>query len=92
MYPITKHFLSFFFALLLTTLASQNVCMAQTPVMTWDCETVKNRSAIEESTNIADTIEGNIELPEGVTGKGMHLDGFTTRIISNGNEVNKKAI
>ena len=63
--------------------------MAQTPVMTWDFETVRNRSAIEASTNIADTIEGNFELAEGVTGKGLRLDGFTTRVIRKGKDIKK---
>jgi hypothetical protein len=84
-----KHLFSSFFALLLTALASQHVCIAQTPVMTWDFETVRNRSAIEVSTNIADTIEGNFELPEGVTGKGLRLDGFTTRVIRKGKDIKK---
>ncbi|WP_197171995.1 LamG domain-containing protein [Novipirellula aureliae] len=55
--------------------------MAQTPVMKWDFETIKNGQAIELSTGIADDIEGNFEEAAGVDGKGLRLDGFTTRVI-----------
>ena len=82
-YPM-KHIFKSYITLLLTTLAAQYACMAQKPVMKWDFETIKNRSSIEESTSIADTIEGNFEWVQGVTGKGLHLDGFTTRVISKG--------
>lgn len=83
-----KHFCSTFFALLII-LVVQNFCIAQTPVATWNFETVKNRVAIEESTNVTDTIEGNFELPEGVIGKGLRLDGFTTRVVRNGKDIIK---
>ena len=46
-------------------LAISSVAMAQTPVMTWDFETIKDGKAIESSTNIADTIEGNFEEASG---------------------------
>ena len=82
-----KKIFSSFFALLLTALASQHFCMAQTPVTIWDFETVKNRVAIETSTNIADTIEGNFELVNGVTGMGLRLDGFTTRVVRSGKDI-----
>ncbi len=63
--------------------------MAQTPVMKWDFETIRNRVAIEPSTNIRDTIEGNFEIAAGVNGKGLRLDGFTTRIIRKGSDIKK---
>ena len=84
-----KHFLSSFFALLLTAFASQHVCIAQTPVMTWDFETIRDRGAFEVSTSIVDTIEGNFERVEGVSGKGLRLDGFTTRVIRKGKDIRK---
>jgi hypothetical protein len=74
---------------LLVTVAPQQPTMAQTPVMKWDFETIRNRGAIEGSTNISDTLEGNFESVEGVTGKGLRLDGFTTRIIRNGKDLRK---
>jgi hypothetical protein len=74
---------------MLIILGSQHFCIAQTPVAAWDFETVKNRVVIETSTNIADTIEGNFELPEGVTGKGLRLDGFTTRVVRKGKDIQK---
>ena len=84
-----KHIFNFFITLLLNTLAVHQATLAQTPVMTWDFENIKNRGAVEESTNIADTIEGNFEWVQGVTGKGLRLDGFTTRIIRNGKDIKK---
>ena len=66
-----------------------SVAMAQTPVMTWDFETIKDGKAIEASTQIADTIEGNFEQVTGVRGKGLRLDGFTTRVIRSGKETVK---
>jgi hypothetical protein len=62
---------------------------AQKPVMKWDFETIKNRKTIDLSGSIADTIEGNFEEAAGVTGKGIRLDGFTTRIIRDGRNLPK---
>ena len=84
---IIKHIFSSIFALLLTTLASQHFCIAQTPVMSWDFETLRNGNFIEISSNITDTIEGNFELAEGVKGKGLRLDGFTTRVVRKGKDI-----
>jgi hypothetical protein len=60
-------------------LFSASATMAQTPVMTWDFETIRNRLAIEESTNIADTIEGHFEGADGVIGNGCTSRLFTRR-------------
>jgi hypothetical protein len=68
-------------------LFSASATMAQTPVLTWDFETIRNRLTIEESTNIADTIEGHFEGADGVIGKGLRLDGFTTRVVRLGKDV-----
>jgi len=57
--------------------------------MQWDFENIKNRSSIEVATNIADTIEGNFEAATGVIGKGLRLDGFTTRVIRKGKDMSK---
>jgi hypothetical protein len=76
-----------FFALLLMLSAPHHFCSAQTPVMSWDFETIRNRNAIEATTSLSDTIEGNFELPEGVNGKGLRLDGFTTRVVRTGKEI-----
>ena len=84
-----KRNLQFHITLLLTTLIAQQAILAQAPVVKWDFETVRNRGVIEESTNIADTIEGNFEWVEGVTGKGLRLDGFTTRVIRKGKDIRK---
>jgi len=84
-----KHNFNTLIALLVAVLAAQQVSNAQIPVMVWDFENIKNRSTIESSTGIADTIEGNFEWVDGVTGKGLRLDGFTTRVIRNGEEITK---
>jgi len=55
--------------------------ISQKPVMQWDFENLKNRNSTEFATNITDTVEGNFEQATGVVGKGLRLDGFTTRII-----------
>ena len=75
-----------------TALAGQTAALAQTPVMTWDFETVKNGSVIEENTHITDTVEGYFEWAEGVSGKGLRLDGFTTRVVRNGKDLKKLRI
>lgn len=84
-----KPIINFFITLLLTTLAAHQTTTAQTPVMTWDFETIRNRNAIEAPAGIADTIEGNFESVEGVAGKGLRLDGFTARIIRRGKDIVK---
>jgi hypothetical protein len=84
-----KHILNLIIIVLLTTFAVPQLIQAQTPVMIWDFETVSNRSAIEGSTKISDTIEGNFEWVEGVAGKGLRLDGFTTRVIRQAKNLKK---
>ena len=63
------------------------MAMGQQPVMQWDFENIEGRNCIEASTQIADTIEGNFEQPEGVKGKGLRLDGFTTRVMRDGSDL-----
>ena len=55
--------------------------------MQWDFENIKNRNTIDVSTNSTDTIEGNFEEAAGVAGKGLRLDGFTTRVIHEGSDL-----
>jgi hypothetical protein len=55
--------------------------MGQTAIMQWDFENITNRTCIEPSTGVADAIEGNFETAPGVVGKGLRLDGFTTRVL-----------
>jgi hypothetical protein len=64
-----------------------SVALCQTPVMTWDFETIKDGKLIEAATNIEDTLEGNFEEAPGVNGKGLRLDGFTTRVIRQAKDV-----
>ena len=81
--------LIFLISFLLITLVAQQAIVAQTPAIVWDFETIRNKRVIEKSTNIKDTIEGNFEWVEGVTGKGLRLDGFTTRVIRVGKDIPK---
>ncbi|MCX6930670.1 MAG: hypothetical protein NT154_46815, partial [Verrucomicrobia bacterium] len=62
-------------------LMSPFVTMGQKTIMQWDFENITNRTCIEPATGVADTIEGNFEIAPGVIGKGLRLDGFTTRIV-----------
>ena len=70
-------------------LTSPFLTMGQKAIMQWDFENIKNKTCIEPSTEIADTIEGNFESAPGVAGKGLRLDGFTTRIIREGKDLKK---
>ena len=78
-----------FTTLVLTLLAAGQGAMAQTALMTWDFETIGDRVAIEVSSDIADTIEGNFEGVDGVAGQGLRLDGFTTRVVRKGKDIKK---
>lgn len=75
--------------LLIFILGLPLVAFSQKPIMQWDFESIKNRTLIENSTNIADTIEGNFEEAAGVTGKGLRLDGSTTRVIRKTSDLKK---
>lgn len=57
--------------------------------MTWNFETIKERTVVEPSTNTADTIEGNFEQAAGIHGKGLRLDGFTIRVVRDGKKTVK---
>ncbi len=74
---------------LILLFAIPSVVRSQTPVMQWDFETIKNRNSVEAVSNITDTIEGNFEEATGVIGRGLRLDGFTTRIIREGKDIKK---
>ena len=74
---------------LLLLLVLPMIAISQKPIMQWDFENIKDRNSIEISTNIGDTIEGNFEEAAGISGKGLRLDGFTTRVIRKGNDLKK---
>jgi hypothetical protein len=76
---------------LLLYIVTPLLAMGQKPIMQWDFESIRNRNIIEASTNIADTIEGNFEEAAGVTGKGLRLDGFTTRVVREDSDLIKPA-
>lgn len=73
--------------LILVLLASAAGVKAQDPIMYWDFETNENRTTIEVISGSADTLEGNFEEAAGISGKGIRLDGFTTRIIKSSKSV-----
>ena len=68
---------------------SSSIAMAQTPIMIWDFETIKNGQVIEGSSQIADAIEGNFAMTSGIRGTGLRLDGFTTRVVRQGKDIQK---
>ena len=49
--------------------------------MRWNFDNITNGTCVEPLTGIADAIEGNFEEAPGVVGKGLRLDGFTTRVV-----------
>ncbi|WP_158870038.1 LamG domain-containing protein [Maribellus comscasis] len=61
--------------------------VAQSPILSWDFSKVNNRSIAEQQSGIPDTLEGNFNLAAGVKGKGLKLDGFTSRLIHNDSEL-----
>ncbi len=65
----------------LLVVAFCNVSVAQAPVLSWDFSKIDNRNATELQSGVADTLEGNFTITEGVKGRGLKLDGFTTRLI-----------
>jgi hypothetical protein len=76
-------------ALFCLFLASPFLTMGQKTIMQWDFENITNRNCIEPATGVADTIEGNFEVAPGVVGKGLRLDGFTTRVVREGKNLVK---
>jgi hypothetical protein len=58
--------------------------LGQQVLMQWDFENITNQTCIERATGIADTIKGNFGAAPGVVGKGLRLDGFTTRVVRSG--------
>jgi hypothetical protein len=58
-----------------------SLALGQKVLMQWDFENVSNNTCVEHETGIADMIEGNFEQAPGVAGKGLRLDGFTTRVV-----------
>jgi hypothetical protein len=55
-----------------------------TPKLAWDFSRIENRSAIELKSGIVDTLEGYFKSAPGIHGNGLRLDGFTTRLIHSG--------
>jgi len=51
---------------------------AQAPIMHWDFEESKKRASIEVVSGKADILEGHFMVAQGIKGKGIRFDGFTT--------------
>ena len=51
------------------------------PIMYWDFNNIDQRTTVELISGIADTLEGNFDVAEGVKGNGLRLDGFTACLI-----------
>lgn len=75
--------------LLLLLFLIPSLARSQEAIMKWDFENIQNRNCIENLTGIHDTIEGNFDLAQGMSGKGLRLDGFTTRVIRKGSVIRK---
>lgn len=59
--------------------------IAQNPQSHWNFENVGSGTSIELLSGIADTLEGNFHEADGVIGKGIRLDGFTSCLKTQGN-------
>jgi hypothetical protein len=53
---------------------------AQNILLSWDFEEITSRTTLEKVSGIADTLEGNFRVAEGIKGNGLRLDGFTTNL------------
>lgn len=51
------------------------------PVAWWDFESKKSKSVFEKVSGVNDTIKGNYWFSDGVSGKGLKCDGYTTHIV-----------
>jgi hypothetical protein len=49
-------------------------------IASWNFDDVQNRLVKDNVTNIVDTIKGNYKIVDGIVGKALKCDGFTTRI------------
>ena len=73
--------LKFVVSVLIACILNSAELMAEQKLLYWDFEDNNNRTTLETATNVRDTLEGNFEEAPGVIGKGIRLDGFTTRLI-----------
>ena len=53
------------------------------PLASWSFDACKSRILTDNISNAKDTVHGNFKLVNGVSGKALKLDGFTTRIYGN---------
>lgn len=65
----------------------QLVAQEVSPVMSWNFSEINNRTTVETQSGIADTLEGIFSIAPGIEGQGLRLDGFTTRIVRQGGDI-----
>lgn len=58
---------------------------AQAPQAHWNFNKLTDGTSVEVLSGIADTLEGNIHVADGVVGNGIRLDGFTSCLKTKGN-------
>ena len=51
---------------------------AQDPAAHWNFRNLSNNNSVEIISGIADTLEGNFQIAEGIAENGIRFDGFTT--------------
>lgn len=73
--------------LLCVMITTTYALFAQNSIMHWDFEKNINRKTIEPAKFVADTLEGLYSEISGIKGKGILLDGFTTRIVRDAEDV-----
>ncbi|MCP4726742.1 MAG: LamG domain-containing protein [bacterium] len=60
----------------------------KSPILSWDFSEINNRTTVEQQSGIADTLEGNFMTAPGIRGRGLKLDGFTTRLLHSDRNLN----
>ncbi|MEG1290375.1 MAG: LamG domain-containing protein [Bacteroidales bacterium] len=73
--------------LLLYVTIITSTLFGQTPIMHWNFDKNINRKTVESTKFVSDTLEGLYSEISGIKGKGILLDGFTTRIVRNAKDV-----
>jgi hypothetical protein len=69
-----------------TLVFSQNILSGDNgkesvPVAAWNFNTCSSRLITDEVSNVKDSIQGNFRLVNGISGKALKLDGYTTCVI-----------
>jgi hypothetical protein len=84
---INKYKAILFCSLLLLQILISNKIHSQDPVLWWKFDTITNASLTEEIGNQQDNVTGYRCLVQGVKGKALKLDGYTTRVVRDAADV-----